>query len=348
MPWYLVAQLDLLLVQDNPCSGGRGTPCGSGRSGVDDRQRNSGQAAPPGQPDPVECSRWAVPRADRRRRCELRATGRSDSAKRRAPSRRSRGIRRCAVPSRRRQMCRSGATIVPPFAASSRSARRRRGGRASCGRTPRAPRPRGRPAPRQPGPPAPGLAQLRGATPGGPQDGARTDTIARRCRLSIWGSARIWVSARRPSASPRPPGRTRRDRRSARLAPARVDPVGYEDQPRFLNGVARLQTGSRLELLSVLRSRARPWPHAPRPAPPGGDHRPRRPPVRQPHRRRAGAPDPHPRMGERLFVWSRLPARPRPRGVPGRGQCGPSCDIRWLTPAARRPTPDLACLRRGC
>ena len=205
MPWYSSPrQLDLLLVQRRRVRAGAELHVVHVEAGVDDRQRHTR----PGWLRPARpIRRGAKPMGGAASgsvpgRCELRATGRSGSANRRAPVAGAAGISRCA-PLGRRQMqvgCddRGAVCRQQPLGAA-----RRRGRRASCGRSHRAPRPRGRSAPGQPGPPAPGLAQLRRATPARPQDGALADTIATDAACLSW-AGESWATARRRSDSPSP------------------------------------------------------------------------------------------------------------------------------------------------
>jgi 2-amino-4-hydroxy-6-hydroxymethyldihydropteridine diphosphokinase len=101
-----------------------------------------------------------------------------------------------------------------------------------------------------------------------------------------------------------------------------TDPVGYEDQPRFLNGVARLQTELEpLELLSVLLDLERDL------------GRTRRGPRLGPRTidldillydsRIVDEPElriPHPRMAERMFVLEPLAELDPGLEVPGQGR----------------------------
>lgn len=100
-----------------------------------------------------------------------------------------------------------------------------------------------------------------------------------------------------------------------------TDPVGYEDQPRFLNGVARLQTGFEpRELLAVLLDLERDLGrtrHGPRLGPRTIDldillYDSRI--VDEP-----GLRIPHPRMAERAFVLEPLAELDAGLEVPGRG-----------------------------
>jgi 2-amino-4-hydroxy-6-hydroxymethyldihydropteridine diphosphokinase len=100
-----------------------------------------------------------------------------------------------------------------------------------------------------------------------------------------------------------------------------TDPVGYEDQPRFLNGVARLQTELEpLELLSVLLDLERDLGrtrHGPRLGPRTIDldillYDSRI--VDEP-----GLRIPHPRMTERMFVLEPLAELDPGLEVPGQG-----------------------------
>ena len=100
-----------------------------------------------------------------------------------------------------------------------------------------------------------------------------------------------------------------------------TDPVGYEDQPRFMNGVARLQTGLEpRDLLTVLLDLERDLGrtrHGPRFGPRTidldillYDNRE----IDEP-----GLEIPHPRMAERAFVLQPLAELDPALEVPGRG-----------------------------
>ena len=100
-----------------------------------------------------------------------------------------------------------------------------------------------------------------------------------------------------------------------------TDPVGYEDQPRFLNGVARLQTELEpLEILNVLLDLERDLGrtrHGPKLGPRTIDldmllYDSRT--VDEP-----GLQIPHPRMAERAFVLEPLAELDPGLEVPGRG-----------------------------
>jgi 2-amino-4-hydroxy-6-hydroxymethyldihydropteridine diphosphokinase len=100
-----------------------------------------------------------------------------------------------------------------------------------------------------------------------------------------------------------------------------TDPVGYEDQPRFLNGVARLQTELEpLELLGVLLDLERDLGrtrHGPRLGPRTIDLD-----ILLYDSRIVDEPElriPHPRMAERMFVLEPLAELDPGLEVPGQG-----------------------------